>query len=155
MDKYNWVDIGSSYLPSDIVAAVLYAQMERLKEIQEKRIEIWNAYYERLKDLELSGKIKLPFIPDYATNNGHVFYLITKNLNERTELISFLKSQGIQAVFHYLSLHKSPFFSNKHDGRVLPNADRYSDCLVRLPLYYELTFDEVDKISELVHKFYK
>lgn len=155
VDKYNWVDIGSSYLPSDIVAAVLYAQMERLKEIQEKRIEIWNAYYERLKDLELSGKIKLPFIPDYATNNGHVFYLITKNLNERTELISFLKGKGIQAVFHYLSLHKSPFFSDKHDGRVLPNADKYSDCLVRLPLYYELTFDKIDKISELIHKFYK
>lgn len=155
VDKYNWVDIGSSYLSSDIVAAVLYAQMERLKEIQEKRIEIWNAYYERLKDLELSGKIKLPFIPDYATNNGHVFYLVTKNLNERTELISFLKGKGIQAVFHYLSLHKSPFFSDKHDGRVLPNADKYSDCLVRLPLYYELTFDEIDKISELIHKFYK
>ncbi len=155
IDKYGWVDIGSSFLPSDIIAAFLYAQLESLQAIQQKRLKLWQSYYSQLKPLEEKGHIKLPVIPSFATNNAHMFYILCANLNERTALIDYLKAQGINAVFHYLSLHTSSFFELQHDGRNLPNSDYFSDCLLRLPMYFELTESDVERISVLIHSFYK
>ena len=154
IDKYGWVDIGSSFLPSDIIAAFLFAQLENLEDIQHRRKEIWNTYYEGLKALEEKGLVNLPKIPDYATNNAHMFYLVCNNVEERSALISSLKENGINAVFHYLSLHKSPFYGQKHEGRELPNCDKYADCLVRLPFYYELKDEQIEKIIKIITDFY-
>ena len=147
IDKYGWVDIGSSFLPSDIIAAFLYAQLEHLDQIQ-RRKEIWHGYYDGLKTLEEKGELKLPIIPDYATNNAHMFYLVCGCLQKRNDLIQLFKANGILAVFHYLSLHKSEFYKNRHDGRNLINSDNYTDCLVRLPMYYELNNEDVKTICE-------
>ncbi|MGZ3943154.1 MAG: dTDP-4-amino-4,6-dideoxygalactose transaminase [Bacteroidia bacterium] len=153
IDKYGWVDIGSSFLPSDIIAAFLYAQIEKLDDIQKKRKSIWDHYEKELN--HLSGKgIKLPHIPTYATNNAHMFYLACKNLDERTKLIEHLKQDDINAVFHYLSLHKSPYYTNLHDGRELGGTDLYTDCLVRLPMFYELTKENLDRICKSIINFY-
>lgn len=154
VDKYGWVDIGSSFLPSDIISAFLYAQLENLKVIQDKRMRIWNWYHELLKDLEINGKLELPHIPGYARHNAHMYYVVCKNLQERTDLIRFLREQGIYAVFHYLSLHKSPYYFN-HSGHLhLPNADRFSECLVRLPFYFDLERDMVEQVSQAIHAFF-
>lgn len=150
IDKYGWVDIGSSFLPSDIIAAFLYAQLENMNKIQEKRKQIWNYYENALTPLSLKGNFKCPVIPEYATNNAHMFYIVCNNLEERNKLIKELKSQSINAVFHYLSLHRSAFYAKKHDGRILPNADRFTDCLVRLPLYYELEITEQDRVVKAI-----
>jgi dTDP-4-amino-4,6-dideoxygalactose transaminase len=146
VDKYGWVDVGSSFLPSEIVAAFLWAQLEHLEEIQNKRKSIWNQYWEGLQPLQEKGILKLPLVPDYATNNAHMFYVVCQNTEDRTAMIEGLKKENIHAVFHYLSLHKSPFYQQKHDGRYLPNTDFYSDTLVRLPMYYELSEQEVDRV---------
>jgi dTDP-4-amino-4,6-dideoxygalactose transaminase len=116
----------------------LWAQLENLDIIQQRRKEIWNAYYSGLADWARNNNIKLPSIVPDATNNAHMFYLVCKDLNHRSAVIKFLKSHDIYAVFHYLSLHKSPFYSNKYNGFELAEADRYSDCLLRLPMYFEL-----------------
>jgi dTDP-4-amino-4,6-dideoxygalactose transaminase len=150
VDKYGWVDVGSSFLPSEIVAAFLWAQLEHLDEIQNNRKSIWNQYWDGLQLLQDKGNLKLPFVPDYATNNAHMFYVICQNLAHRTELIEALKKENIHAVFHYLSLHKSPFYHQKHDGRELPNTDFYSDTLVRLPMYYELSEQDVDRVIQII-----
>jgi dTDP-4-amino-4,6-dideoxygalactose transaminase len=154
VDKYGWVDIGSSFLPSDTIAAFLYAQLEHIDDIQTRRKKIWNLYRDGLKILETEGMLKLPHIPAYATNNGHIFYLVCTDLTQRSRLIEHLKRQGILAVFHYLSLHKSPFYEKRHDGRELPNSDRYTDCLLRLPLYYELSDSDVEVIIASILSFY-
>jgi dTDP-4-amino-4,6-dideoxygalactose transaminase len=154
VDKYGWVDIGSSFLPSDIIAAFLFAQLENLDNIQEKRKHIWNKYNTGLSALEKKN-VQLPYIPEYATNNAHMYYIVCNSLEERTTLIKHLHSKGMYAVFHYLSLHKSAFYQGKHDGRELLNADRYTDCLVRLPFFYQLSdIDQEDIISE-IRNFYK
>jgi dTDP-4-amino-4,6-dideoxygalactose transaminase len=155
VDKYGWVDIGSSFLPSDIIAAFLYAQLENLDKIQAKRILLWNQYYDNLKPLENRGMFKLPFVPDYATNNGHMFYLVCNRAAERTDLISMLGENGIKAVFHYLSLHDSPFYKALNTSEELFNADEYTNCLVRLPLFFELTIKQVDLISNLIVKHFE
>jgi dTDP-4-amino-4,6-dideoxygalactose transaminase len=154
VDKYGWIDIGSSYLPSELIAAFLYGQLEVIDKIQNKRKEIWNEYYQGLQTLEEAGLLKLPYIHPYATNNGHIFYLLCKSLQERTEFIDFMKAKAVSVVFHYLPLHSSPYYKDKHDGRELPNADRYSDCLVRLPLFYELTKTEISYIVNCIKEFY-
>lgn len=154
VDKYGWVDVGSSFLPSDIIAAFLYAQLENKDEIQNKRKQIWNQYRSNLLPLSDSGKLKLPHIPGYATNNAHMFYIVTKDLEERTKLIAHLKERNVQTVFHYLSLHQSPFYHKKHDGRILSMADFYTDTLVRLPLFYELTTDQINYITDEILSFY-
>lgn len=154
VDKYGWVDIGSSFLPSDIIAAFLYAQLENLDDIQKRRREIWDYYHEKLKHLEESGLIKFPVLPDYASNNAHMFYIICRNLEERNRLIDFLKSKSIYAVFHYLSLDKSPYYRDKHDGRPMPNSDRFTDCLLRLPMYYELSLGDLEYVIYHINKFY-
>lgn len=155
VDKYGWVDIGSSFLPSEIVAAFLYAQLENIEAIQHKRKANWEHYYTRLKILQEEGWARLPFIQSYATNNGHLFYLICNSIDERQGLINYLKGKGILAVFHYLSLHKSKFYKDKHDGRSLPLCDMYSDRLVRLPAFYELSIENIEEITREVIAFFK
>jgi dTDP-4-amino-4,6-dideoxygalactose transaminase len=145
VDKYGWVDVGSSFLPSDIIAAFLWAQLENLDDIQNRRKEIWQAYFDALAD---NSDFNVPSIPDFATNNAHMFYLTLPDIAARSAFIAKLKEQNISAVFHYLSLHKSPFYASKHDGRQLPNCDRFADCLVRLPFYYELD-------NKIVHNYIK
>ena len=155
VNKYGWVDMGSSFLPSEVNAAFLWAQLENIDEIQAKRTELWNRYYERLKPLAEQGRFSLPDVPDYATNNAHMFYLVLPDLEKRTGLIAHLKANGAQAVFHYLSLHSSPYYASRHDGRALPECDRYADCLVRLPLYYDLSPEQVDQICDLIGTYYQ
>lgn len=152
VNKYGWVDMGSSFLPSEFNAAYLWAQLEQLDDIQGKRKHIWNRYFEGLNG-KIGNKVKLPYIPEYATNNAHMFYLLCPSLEYRTALMKFLKENDVQTTFHYLPLHSSKFYENKHDGRVLPNCDRYGDTLVRLPLFYELSDMEIDKIVKLIIEF--
>lgn len=154
IDKYGWVDIGSSFLPSDIIAAFLFAQLEHIDQIQEKRRKIWQLYYDGLRHLEERGDLKLPFIPPYATNNAHMFYVICKDQEERDQLLVHLKGNGILAIFHYLSLHKSPYYKDKHDGRQLMQCDYYADCIIRLPLFFELSETDINRIINSVDKFY-
>ena len=150
VNKYGWCDIGSSFLPSEVSAAFLWAQLEDLEGIQSKRKLLWNKYYELLKPLAEQGRFKLPEIPDYATNNAHMFYLVCNSLKERTDLIKKLKENGVLAVFHYLSLHSSEYYKDKHDGRNLPECDRYADCLVRLPMYYDLSESDIEQIVSIL-----
>ncbi|MDR2836329.1 MAG: dTDP-4-amino-4,6-dideoxygalactose transaminase [Bacteroidales bacterium] len=150
VNKYGWVDVGSSFLPSEIVAAFLWAQLENLDDIQKKRKEIWNNYYKGLKPLADKGYFQLPNIPEYATNNAHMFYLVCNSLENRSKLIAHLKENDILAVFHYLSLHNSEFYKNKHDGRILKNCVNFEDCLVRLPLFYELNKESVCNIINTI-----
>lgn len=149
VNKYGWVDTGSSFLPSEVIAAFLWAQLENLENIQLRRKELWNRYNDALSAAALPN-ITLPNIPDYATNNAHMYYLVCQSLEQRTELIKKLKENGVLAVFHYLSLHTSEYYHDKHDGRVLTNTDHFADCLVRLPMFYELTDAEVDEIVRIV-----
>ena len=150
VNKYGWCDIGSSFLPSEVVAAFLWAQLEHLNDIQGKRKQLWNKYYDLLKPLADEGRFRLPDIPEYATNNAHMFYLVCNNLQERTALIKKLKDNDVLAVFHYLSLHSSEYYKDKHDGRELPECDRYADCLVRLPMYYDLSENDVKQIVNII-----
>lgn len=152
VNKYGWVDMGSSFLPSEFNAAYLWAQLEQLDDIQGKRKHIWNRYFEGLNG-KIGNEVKLPNIPEYATNNAHMFYLLCPSLEYRTALMKFLKENDVQTTFHYLPLHSSKFYKNKHDGRELPNCDRYADTLVRLPLFYELSDMEIDKIVKLIVEF--
>jgi dTDP-4-amino-4,6-dideoxy-D-glucose transaminase len=153
VDKYSWVDTGSSFLPSEIISAFLWAQIENMRDIQDKRIKIWNRYYEGLSSFEPVSikKPKLPLVPEYATNNAHMFYLVCDNVDDRTKFIQHLKDKGILSVFHYLSLHKSSYYE-KYSTRKseLPNSDMFSDCLVRLPLFYELTDEQVEYIINTI-----
>ena len=150
VDKYGWVDIGSSFLPSEIVAAFLWAQLEQMEHIQTKRKQIWNQYYEALKVLEDRAGIKVPVLEANSENNAHMFYIVCKDLAQRTAIIDGLKKADIHAVFHYLSLHKSPLYNNKHDGRNLPNCDRYSDTLLRLPMFFELNSEDIQRITKKI-----
>jgi dTDP-4-amino-4,6-dideoxygalactose transaminase len=158
VDKYGWVDIGSSFLPSDIIAAFLFSQLENLEDIQKKRLSIWNKYFQELKSLEDSNKIALPSIPEFASNNAHMFYIVCASLSERTELIEHLKNNEIHAVFHYLSLNKSPYYLSTISSELnkdLINSDNYTDRLLRLPMYYELTAGDIQKIVLSIKDFYK
>lgn len=150
IDKYGWVDIGSSFLPSEIIAAFLWAQIEEMETIQKRRIHIWEKYYEGLKDFAIKNGFLLPEIPKFATNNAHMFFIVFKSLQERSDYILKLKKKSIYAVFHYLSLHKSEFYKDKHDDRVLNNTDHFSDKLLRLPMFYELTDTDVDFIIKTI-----
>jgi len=148
VDKYGWVDIGSSFLPSDIVSAYLYAQLEVIDAIQARRRTIWERYAQALQPWAKPYNFQLPTLPDFATNNGHLFYLVCEDLAARTALIAGLRADGIGAVFHYLSLHDSPYYRHLHDGRELPHCARFADCLVRLPLYFELSDSQVDYVCD-------
>ena len=151
VNKYGWVDIGSSFLPSEFNAAYLWAQIESMNDIQEKRKHIWQMYYDGLKGFDL--RVQLPYIPDYSTNNAHMFYLICPSLDYRTKLMKYLKDNGVIATFHYLPLHSSKYYKNKYQGPALTNCDRYANCLLRLPLFYELTDNDVKEVIKLVRRF--
>ena len=154
VDKYKWIDLGSSFLPSELNTSFLFAQLEKIEEIQFKRKNIWNQYYNGLKKLE-NLNVVLPKIPIYATNNAHLFYIICRSLRERTRLISFLKTHNVMAVFHYVSLHDSPYFFEKHDGRPLPISKSYENCLLRLPLWVNMNDGQVNYVVEKVLEFYE
>lgn len=154
VNKYGWVDLGSSFLPSEIISAFLYAQLENLEIIQKKRLEIWNRYHDGLLPLKENGFITLPDIPSYATNNAHMFYIVCKSYEERSNLIQHLKAQDIHPVFHYLSLNKSDFFLADNPAIDIPNSDHFTDCLLRLPFYYELSEIEQYTIIDLINNFF-
>ncbi|VBB44612.1 TDP-4-oxo-6-deoxy-D-glucose transaminase [uncultured Paludibacter sp.] len=155
VNKYGWVDTGSSFLPSEVIASFLWAQLENMDDIQKKRKRLWSAYHRGLKSLADKGFFTLPDIPDYATNNAHMFYLVCNSLEKRTKLIRYLKEKDILAVFHYLSLHTSDYYKEKHDGRDLPNCEHFADCLVRLPLFYELEESKLDGIVKIINSFFE
>lgn len=150
VDKYGWVDIGSSFLPSEIIAAFLFGQLENMTQIQDKRKQLWNVYNDAFKNIEFSTNLQLPYIPDFATQNGHMYYVVTRNLKERQHIIDCLKKEGIYAAFHYQSLHQSNYFKHKHDDRKLDWSDYYTDTLLRLPLYFELETAQAAEIAQLV-----
>lgn len=149
VNKYGWCDMGSSFLPSEFNAAYLWAQLEQMDDIQGKRKRIWRIYDDGLRE-KVNSQIIIPEIPDFATNNAHMYYLLCPSLEYRTRFMSYLKGNGIQTTFHYLPLHSSDYYRSKHDGRILTNCDRYGNCLVRLPMYYELTDEEVAYIVDSI-----
>lgn len=156
VDKYSWVDVGSSYLPSEMNAAYLLPQLEIADEINQRRLELWNLYYRELKELEKSGRIELPHIPKECRHNAHMFYIKTKNLEERTKLIRYLNDNGINAVFHYVPLHSS--VAGKKYGEFIGedrNTTRESERLVRLPMFYALKDEEVKETAYKIKAFYK
>lgn len=167
VNKYGWIDTGSSFLPSELISAFLWAQIENMDLIQNRRKNIWKQYQEGLRGLSAKGFFSLPDIPEYATNNAHMFYMVCRSLKERTALIAYLKQRDILSVFHYLSLHKSNFYVNHPEhqpfdpneqsilGRDFPHCGHFADCLVRLPLFYELTDNQVSYIVSEIHSFYQ
>ena len=155
IDKYTWVNYGSSYLPSDMNAAYLYAQLEMADDINNARLHIWNRYYNGLKELEEAGKITLPIVPEGCVHNAHMFYIKAEDLEERTALISYLKANEILSVFHYIPLHSAPAglkYGRFHGEDVYTTKE--SERLCRLPLYYGLTDEQVDYIISKVKAFY-
>lgn len=154
INKYGWVDTGSSFLPSEIIAAFLFAQLENLEGIQNRRLEIWNNYYNALISLQEIGKLQLPIIPEYATNNAHMFYVVCSSLEERSALIAHLKAKDAHAVFHYISLHKSEFYLKDNPLVDLPISDKFTNQLLRLPMYYELSCEDQKLIIDLILEFY-
>lgn len=155
IDKYTWVEYGSSYLPSDINAAYLWAELQQADEINNNRLATWNFYNDNLKELEDMGYIERPFVPEECTHNAHMYYIKTKDVEERSRLIKFLKENGVQAVFHYVPLHTAP--AGQKYGR-FHGEDKYttkeSERLLRLPMYYGLKQEDKEKVVELVKKFY-
>ena len=154
VDKYGWVDIGSSYLPSDAVAAFLYTQLVRFDSIQTKRKRVWQTYHAALAPLEAKGVLRRPVVPDFATVNGNLYYITVDSMETRDALLEYLKKSGISAVFHYLPLHNSPYFRERHDGRQLPNTLRFSDPLIRLPFYNTLKPSSIRRIAEPIASFF-
>ena len=154
VEKYGWVDVGSSFLASEIISAFLYAQLEKIEIIQKSRMTIWNRYKKNLIGLLKINKNILPKIPDYATNNGHVFYITCNNLRERKKLIKFLNNNGVQASFHYSALHDSEFFKDRYYGEKLTESIKWSECLLRLPIYSDLELEKVDYVCSLILNFY-
>ena len=154
VDKYTWVDFGSSYLPSELNAAYLYAQLEQADKIDEHRMAIWNLYNERLAPLEEAGYIERPFVPDYAKHNAHMFYMKVKDLSVRSRLIAFLKENGVHSVFHYIPLHSAT--AGRKFGRFCGEdiyTTRESERLMRLPMYYGLSLDEANYIVDTIYRF--
>lgn len=154
IDKYGWVDIGSSFLPSDILSALLYSQLKNIDYIQEKRLKIFNKYLISL-DILKEKNILTPVIEDYSIGNGHIYYIVCNNLLERTEYINFMKSNNIYCVSHYISLHSSKYFLSKYTGPQLLNSDKFTDCLVRLPAFVNMTDDEQNFIINKTKEFFK
>ncbi len=154
VDKYSWIDVGSSFLPSEMTAAFLWAQIQEIDSIQAKRLALWNYYYAGLQFQVREGHIKLPDIPSYASNNAHMFYVLCRYGEERDALMSHLKNDDIQAIFHYLPLHSSPYFQSKYKGEALEEANRYSSCILRLPFYTDLSESEIDRVINSIHQFY-
>ena len=154
VNKYQWLDLGSSFLPSEITAAFLFAQLEHLDDILGKRIRLWKAYFENFEALENSGKAQRPYLPAYATTNGFLFYLICSTTEERDHLIDYMKTKKIHAVFHYFSLHISPYYKDKGVQKTLANSENFSDKVIRLPLFYSLEDRDQKRVIDVVHNFY-
>lgn len=152
--KYEWMDLGSSFLPSEITAAFLYGQLEHIDEILKKRIRLWERYYNELLELEEKLQLRLPVFPEGTSINGQLFYLICNSEKERDALIEYLKKRDIIAVFHYLPLHQSSYFKDKHDGRKLPVTETYYKLLVRLPLFFPMEKQEQNNVIQAVYDFY-
>ena len=155
VDKYSWVDIGSSYLPSEMNAAYLFSQLEIAEKINKRRLELWDLYYSELENLKSQGKIELPHVPKMCKHNAHMFYIKVRNLEERSELIHYLGGHGIKVVFHYVPLHSA--VAGRKYG-LFVGEDRYttreSEKLVRLPMFYALKDKEVRYVAECIRKFY-
>jgi dTDP-4-amino-4,6-dideoxygalactose transaminase len=154
VSKYGWIDLGSSFLPSEITAAFLYAQLENIGKIQSKRHELWDSYQRNLKILENEGKVRLPNIPSYCSHNAHMFYLICRTSDERNRLLDYLNALGINAIFHYLPLHKSVYYSTRYSGDELRMCDMYADCLIRLPFYFELDIEKTEVVAKAIRDFF-
>ena len=152
VNKYGWCDMGSSFLPSELNAAFLWAQLEQIEDIQARRKHIWESYDKSLRGNVGNGLV-LPTIPEYATNNYHMYYILCPSLDRRSAFMNYMKNNGVQTTFHYQPLHSSKYYEKRHDGRLLPNCDRYADTLVRLPLYYELADEDINKIVKLILDF--
>jgi dTDP-4-amino-4,6-dideoxygalactose transaminase len=148
VDRYGWVDVGSSFLPSELTAAFLFGQLEQLERVQSRRVAIWRRYTSNLSGLTERFGVTLPEIPHYATNNAHMYFLRCRDLAQRTRVIEALKSRDIHATFHYLPLHTSAYYLERHDGRDLPNSRSFADRLLRLPLFYSMTDEQVDGVSD-------
>jgi dTDP-4-amino-4,6-dideoxygalactose transaminase len=148
VDRYGWVDIGSSFIPGELSAAFLYAQLEQIDAIQRRRLEIYALYDSLLREPLARLGIPTPAVPPECVGNAHTYYIVLPDAGSRTTLVSALKADGITTASHYAALHRSRFFQDQHDGRALPNSERYSDCLLRLPLYYELSDEEVHYVCE-------
>lgn len=155
VDKYSWVDVGSSFLPSEITAAFLWAQLQQLDVIQAARKRHWQQYWNGLKDLADAKFFQLPHLPKYATNNAHIFYLVTTSSVAQRVLLYYLKHAGVQAIFHYLPLHQSPFYTQGNTAAHLPNAERFAETLIRLPLFVELTTDEIDSVVHTIRSCFE
>jgi dTDP-4-amino-4,6-dideoxygalactose transaminase len=154
IDKYTWVDFGSSYLPSELNAAYLYAQLEQAQKIDDHRMAIWDIYYQKLEQLEKAGYIERPVIPDYAKHNAHMFYIKVKDLDVRTRLIQFMRDNGIYCVFHYIPLHSAK--AGRKFGRFCGEdvyTTKESERLLRLPMYYDLSLDEAEYVADTLYKF--
>lgn len=154
VDKYGWVDLGSSFLPSELVAAYLYAQLENISEIQEKRISLYEKYDSLLCGEHFTKHFTTPRNPSYSTNNAHMYYIVCRDIEQRSALINFLKENEVYAAFHYMSLHKSKYY-NVFLKEELKNSDLFSDCLLRLPLFYEMTEEQVIKVCDLIYSFFE
>ena len=154
VNKYGWSDLGSSFLPSELTSAFLYAQLMELDKIQDKRKFIWNSYDNKLQKLKDKYNFKLSTPNPYGSVNGHLFYMVCDSLETRNNLIQFLRDRNIYAVFHYLSLHSSPFYADKYKGDELPNSDMYADCLLRLPLFVDLKEEQIEYIVNSIEEFY-
>jgi len=153
-DCYRWVGLGSSFLPSELTAAFLLAQLEEATAIQQMRLKVWEHYAAALGPLFAAGRAEGPVLPAYATNNAHLFHLTCRSRQERDALLANLNGKGVNAVFHYLPLHRSPFFGPHHDGRSLPQADRFGDCLLRLPLHTAIDEDAATHVTDAVKDFF-
>jgi dTDP-4-amino-4,6-dideoxygalactose transaminase len=155
VDKYTWIDKGSSFLPSELTAAFLFAQLETLDAIQEKRKAIWDHYYQYFSCQSIP-ELGLPYVNEFATNNAHLFYINTFDKERRNSLLAYLRSKDIQAIFHYLPLHLSPFYRSLNPEKVdLPFAESYGDCLIRLPFYVEMSLQDISCVEESITSFYK
>ena len=154
-DKYTWVDIGSSYLPGELTAAFLYAQLEKSDQITRRRLHVWQTYHTRLQQLEEKGLLRRPVIPADCGHNAHMYYIVLRDLAERTELIAFLKVRKIQAVFHYVPLHTSPM-GMRFGGApgTLPVTEEYADRILRLPCYYELSPADQERVCSALEEFF-
>jgi dTDP-4-amino-4,6-dideoxygalactose transaminase len=154
IDKYGWIDVGSSFLASELTAAVLWAQLERLEDLQKSRLRVWSRYHNVLSPYIKNNIVKVTPLPEYATNNAHLYAIICSSLQARTELLSHMRARGILATFHYQPLHNSPFFAPRYTGEPLHNADRYGDCLLRLPVFAGMSDEELEAVVMALEEFY-
>ncbi|BBT05951.1 dTDP-4-amino-4,6-dideoxy-D-glucose transaminase [Aeromonas hydrophila] len=153
VDKYGWVDLGSSFLPSELIAAYLYAQLENMDDIQKKRVSLYEKYDDILRGEHFIKHFTTPQNPSYSTNNAHMYYIICRDIEQRSSLIKYLKNNDVYAAFHYMSLHRSKYY-NGVVREELKNSDLFSDRLLRLPLFYEMTEDQVVQVCELISDFF-